>query len=69
MRLAEDMGAGTSTLVALNALYPLFLKLPLALWPDSQSRQEALHNFLLVMDELARLEGISPGFPNSSILA
>lgn len=69
MRLAEDMGGGTSTLVALNALYPLFLKLPLALWPDSQSRQEALHNFLLVMDELARLEGISPGFPNSSILA
>lgn len=69
MRLAEDMGAGTTTLVALNALYPLFLKLPLALWPDSQSRQEALHNFLLVMDELARLEGISPGFPNSSILA
>ena len=69
MRLAEDMGGSTSKLVSLNALYKLFQKLPEALWPDSKSRQEALHNFLLVMDELARLEGIRPGFPNSTILA
>ncbi|WP_073523861.1 TyeA family type III secretion system gatekeeper subunit [Pseudomonas fluorescens] len=69
MRLAEDMGTCTSKLVSLNALYKLFQKLPEALWPDSKSRQEALHNFLLVMDELARLEGIRPGFPNPTILA
>ena len=69
MRLAEDMGGSTSKLVSLNALYKLFQKLPEALWPDSKSRQEALHNFLLVMDELARLERIRPGFPNSTILA
>ena len=69
MRLADDMGGNTSTLVSLNMLYPLFQSLPLALWPDSRSRQEALHNFLLVMDELARQEGKNPRFPDSSILA
>ncbi|MBJ2244754.1 type III secretion system gatekeeper subunit SctW [Pseudomonas haemolytica] len=69
MRLAEDMGDNTPTLVSLNMLYPVFQCLPLALWPDSRSRQEALHNFLLVMDELARLEGRNPRFPDSSILA
>lgn len=68
MRLAEDMGGSASTLVSLNMLYPLFQSLPLALWPDNRSRQEALHSFLLVMDELARQEGKNPRFPGASIL-
>lgn len=44
------------SLVLLNALYPLFQQFPIALWSDQRGRQEALHNFLLVMDEFARIE-------------
>ncbi|WP_439898792.1 TyeA family type III secretion system gatekeeper subunit [Pseudomonas costantinii] len=70
MRLAEDLGGSSSQrhLVALNALYPLMLQLPLALWPDGRVRQEALHFFLVVMDELTRTErgpaGIAGGLRN-----
>lgn len=69
-RLSEDMGGGTSQrpLVTLNALYPLIQQLPLALWPDARVRQEALHFFLVVMDELARTEsgpaGVAGGLRN-----
>lgn len=56
LRLGDDLGGGPTVrqLVALNALYPLLQQLPLALWPDSRVRQEVLHIFVVVMDELAR---------------
>jgi type III secretion protein W len=43
-------------LVALNALYPLIQQLPLALWPDSRVREETLRAFVVVMDELDRIQ-------------
>lgn len=57
-RLVDELWLGQPPrhLVSLNALYPVMQQLPLALWPDSRVRQEALHNFLLVMDEFARAE-------------
>ncbi|NVZ19384.1 type III secretion system gatekeeper subunit SctW [Pseudomonas costantinii] len=57
-RLANEMSGGPSSesLISLNALYPVIKDLPMALWRDTQERQQALHNCLLVMDELARLE-------------
>ncbi|WP_395609252.1 type III secretion system gatekeeper subunit SctW [Pseudomonas sp. B22129] len=57
-RLANEIGGGPSSesLISLNALYPVIKDLPAALWRDAQERQQALHNCLLVMDELARLE-------------
>ncbi len=57
-RLAYDLGGDLSVdqLVCLNSLYPVIQRLPLALWDDSRSRQEALRSFLLVMDEFARVE-------------
>jgi type III secretion protein W len=56
--LAQDLADGGSVvpLVLLNALYPLIQQLPIALWSDQRGRHEALHNFLLVMDEYARIE-------------
>lgn len=57
-RLADELvGAeAASQLASLNAIYPVLKSLPIALWRDSRSRQENLHNFLLVMDEFTRLE-------------
>lgn len=56
--LADDLAgdAAARQLASLNALYPLIKGLPAALWRDSRGREEALHNFLLVMDEFTRLE-------------
>lgn len=58
LRLGDELGGGPSfeQLVSLNALYPVVQQLPLALWPDSQVRQETLVCFVAVMDELARIE-------------
>lgn len=58
MRLAGDVRGNQPLLelVVLNALYPLVQQLPQALWLDGRSRHEALHSFLLVMDELAKVE-------------
>lgn len=57
LRLGDDLGGGPleRQLVSLNALYPLFQQLPLALWTDSRVRQETLHGFVVVMDELDRI--------------
>jgi type III secretion protein W len=56
LRLGNDLGGGPTLeqLVALNALYPLLQQMPLALWPDNQTRHETLHALLLVIDELDR---------------
>lgn len=56
--LADDLGrnAPPRHLVSLNAIYPVVQQLPQALWLDGRARQEALNSFLLVMDELARIE-------------
>ena len=56
--LADDLAgdAAARQLASLNALYPVIKGLPAALWRDSRGREEALHNFLLVMDEFTRLE-------------
>lgn len=57
-RLANEMGNDplSGPLISLNALYPVFKDLPLALWRDREGRQQTLHNCLLVMDGLTRLE-------------
>ncbi|HCT04073.1 MULTISPECIES: type III secretion system gatekeeper subunit SctW [unclassified Pseudomonas] len=57
LRLGDELGGGPldRQLVSLNALYPLFQQLPLALWTDSRTRQETLQGFLVVMDELDRI--------------
>ncbi|WP_294733168.1 type III secretion system gatekeeper subunit SctW [uncultured Pseudomonas sp.] len=57
-RLASELGgaAAAAQLIALNALYPVVGSLPLALWRDSKGRQEALHNFALVLNEYALVE-------------
>ncbi|WP_348748614.1 TyeA family type III secretion system gatekeeper subunit [Pseudomonas rhodesiae] len=56
LRLGNDLGGGVTLqqLVALNALYPLLQQIPLALWPDSQTRHETLHVLLVVIGELDR---------------
>lgn len=56
--LADELAgdAAARQLASLNALYPVIKGLPAALWRDSRGREEALHNFLLVMDEFTRLE-------------
>lgn len=57
-RLSDEVGGGPFPrhLVTLNGLYPLVQQLPQAIWLDSRTRQEALNNFLVVMDEYARIE-------------
>lgn len=57
-RLADELaGEVTAGQVAsLNAVYPVLKSLPMALWRDTRGREEGLHNFLLVMDEITRLE-------------
>ena len=61
-RLGEALvgEASSGKLASLNALYPMLKGLPSVLWRDSRGRQEGLHNFLLVMDELTRLEQLPP---------
>lgn len=58
LRLGDDLAGGdiVRQLVALNALYPLIQQLPLALWPDSRVREETLRVFVVVMDELHRIQ-------------
>ena len=58
LRLGHDLGSGPSPrqVIVLNALYPLVRQLPLALWPDSRTRQGALDSFVAVMGELERIE-------------
>ena len=65
LRLGEEMGGDSPSrkLPALNALYPLLRQLPLALWPDGRVREEALFSFIVVMDELNRLDGGTQRFP------
>ena len=48
----------SSQLVSLNQVYPLILRLPLAIWNDPASRQDALQSFLCLMGEHTRSEGI-----------
>lgn len=57
-RLAGDLtdAASAGQLTTLNGIYPMLKSLPLPLWRDSRGRQEGLHNVLVVMDELTRLE-------------
>lgn len=57
-RLADEWltGGRPCQLVSLNALYPVIQQIPLGIWLDSQTRRDALHNFVLVMDEFARIE-------------
>lgn len=64
-RLAQEFGGAlrADQLVSLNGLYPVVQRLPQALWRDAQGRQEALSQFLLVMDEFARLERGPLQFP------
>ena len=61
-RLAGDLTgtASTAQLATLNGIYPMLKSLPVALWRDNRGRQDALHNVLLVMDELTRLEKLAP---------
>lgn len=68
LRLAEDLGGelAIGQLVSLNALYPVIQRLPQTLWRDNRGRQEALHKFLLVMDEFARVERGSPRIAGES---
>ncbi|WLH80069.1 MULTISPECIES: type III secretion system gatekeeper subunit SctW [unclassified Pseudomonas] len=63
-RLADDLLAAgrPCQLISLNALYPVIQQIPLGIWLDGQTRRDALHNFLLVMDEFARVER-GPGGP------
>lgn len=67
-RLVADLGGNQPPreLTFLNAIYPLVQQLPLALWPDGRVRQDALHYFLVVMDELARIERGPLGTPGLS---
>lgn len=68
LRLGEDVAGSTAPrrLVALNALYPLVQQLPVPLWSDSRVRQEALHLFLVVMDELTQIERAPKPFTGES---
>ena len=61
-RLAGDLTGASCAghLTTLNGIYPMLKGLPLALWRDSRGRQEGLHNVLVVMDELTRLEKLPP---------
>ncbi|WP_193603546.1 TyeA family type III secretion system gatekeeper subunit [Pseudomonas fluorescens] len=56
LRLANDLGGVSSLrqLLALQAIYPLFKQLPLALWSDNQVRRDTLARLVTVVDELDR---------------
>lgn len=49
----------SSQLTSLNRIYPLVQRLPLAVWADQKSRQDALQVFLKLMDERTYAEGIA----------
>ncbi|MHA6494932.1 type III secretion system gatekeeper subunit SctW [Pseudomonas borbori] len=57
-RLGRELGGeqAHAQLVSLNALYPLIQRLPLPLWRDGKSRQNALKNLLALMDQRSRHE-------------
>ena len=56
VRFGRDLSGDNPVMQAIcfNALYPLFKELPLVLWRDKRSREELLHKFLVVLDEVAR---------------
>lgn len=57
-RIGRELGGDQERdqLVSLNGLYPLLKRLPLALWRDAKSRQTALKNLLVLLDERSRGE-------------
>ncbi|QXH97711.1 type III secretion system gatekeeper subunit SctW [Pseudomonas ogarae] len=57
-RIGRELGGEEERdqLVSLNGLYPLLKRLPLPLWRDSKSRQSALKNLLVLLDERSRGE-------------
>lgn len=58
--LSRELGGEnlSSQLVLLNQVYPLIQRLPLAVWSDPASRQDALQSFLSLMGEHTQSEGI-----------
>ena len=65
-RLSRELAGHSlsSQLFSLNQLYPLIQQLPLAVWSDPQSRQDALQAILRRMGEHTQSEGrvpLSPG--------
>jgi len=58
--LSRELGGEnlSSQLVLLNQVYPLIQRLPLAVWSDRASRQDALQSFLSLMGEHTQSEGI-----------
>lgn len=57
-RIGRELGGEQEhdQLVCLNGLYPVLKRLPLALWRDAKSRQAALKNLLVLLDERSRGE-------------
>lgn len=57
-RLGRELGGDEERdqLVSLNGLYSMLKRLPLALWRDGKSRQSALKNLLVLLDERSRGE-------------
>ena len=57
-RIGRELGGENERdqLVSLNGLYSMLKRLPLALWRDGKSRQSALKNLLVLLDERSRGE-------------
>lgn len=57
-RIARELGGEEEhdQLVSLNGFYAMLKRLPLALWRDGKSRQSALKNVLVLLDERSRGE-------------
>ncbi|MEN2395515.1 type III secretion system gatekeeper subunit SctW [Pseudomonas halotolerans] len=57
-RIARELGGDQerNQLVSLNGLYPVLKRLPLVLWRDGKSRQTALKNLLVLLDERSQGE-------------
>ncbi|MFB4392050.1 MULTISPECIES: type III secretion system gatekeeper subunit SctW [unclassified Pseudomonas] len=57
-RIARELGGEEERdqLVSLNGFYSMLKRLPLALWRDGKSRQSALKNVLVLLDERSRGE-------------
>ncbi|AKK01682.1 type III secretion protein [Pseudomonas chlororaphis] len=57
-RIGRELGGEEERdqLVSLNGLYSMLKRLPLALWRDGKSRQSALKNLLVLLDERSRGE-------------
>ena len=66
--LSRQLGGDSlsSQLVSLNQVYPLIQRLPLVIWNDPESRQDALQSFLNLMGEHTQSEGIVPLSPGLS---